>query len=347
MSRLWNDTVRVPSTIDAALRANPGIGAVVDRLRDPAVKRIVISGNGAAWYAGLGVWLASLESTPPRADITCVPSGLIARGRFSWRSGDVLFAISSSGEFRDVVEAVSRPGCPSVVAVTANPESTIGRAAVARATVKLPEPVAFTHSTAYTANVALGLAILARVSDDPGLAMAVAGLPDSAEAAVKAATEWDVADAVGSMRPRMVLGLGDGPAWAAGLEMALLAREVGRMPADGTELREGATSSMFGVGSEDLAVLAEVGSPGTETSRLEDETVIALQDQGTRVIRLPGGRLGDRRLAPILSFPASVRVATHLAVAAGLDPDAPETARTYYRTARVAAAQGRQDGGTP
>lgn len=338
MTRLWADTTRIPSTLDTAVRSNEGVNAVADQLRHSRVKRIVISGNGAAWYAGMAVWLASLETTSLAAEITCVPAGLLARGRFAWRPGDLLFAFSSSGEFRDLVEATAAPECPPVVAVTANPGSSIGRAALARASIRLSEPTGFTHSTAYTANVAMGLAILATATGDLGLSAAVHGLPDSAADAVRTATEWEVADAVGVRRPRMVLAIGDGPAWAAGLEMALLAREVARLPADGAELREGATSSMFGIGPEDLALIAEVGAPGSEASKLEREAEVTLHEEGAHVVRLPGGRSGDRRLASILAFPASVRVAIHLAVAAGLDADAPETSGTYYRTARIGAS---------
>ncbi|MEO8462466.1 MAG: hypothetical protein ABI555_04590 [Chloroflexota bacterium] len=297
-------------------------------------RRIVISGNGAAWYAGFSIWLAALESRPLKADLVCVPAGLLARGRFAWRPGDVLFAISSSGEFRDLAEAVSDAGSPPVVAVTASPGSTVARAAVAKAVVGLEGETAFTHSTAYVGNVALGLAIVARATGDDSLAAAVADLPDSSAAAIRVAEEWPIADALGSWRPRTVLGVGDGPAWAAGLEMALLAREVARIPGEGAELREGATSSMFGLSPDDLALLAEVGAPDSETAQLETETVRMLEERGTRVLRLPGGRLGDRRLAAILAFPASVRAAIHLAESAGLDPDAPTTTPTYYLTAR-------------
>jgi fructoselysine-6-P-deglycase FrlB-like protein len=340
MTRLWDDTTRIPATLTAALRSNRGIEAVAERLRDPSVRRVVITGNGAAWYAGMAVWLAALETPSLTLEMTCVPGGMVARGRFAWRSGDLLLAISSSGEFRDLVEATAAPNCPPVVAVTANPQSSIGRVAVASATVDLPDAAGFTHCSAYAANIAMGLAVLAAATGDPGLSRMVEGLPDLAAGALHAATNWNVADAIGAPQPRMVLAIGDGPAWAASLEMALLAREVARLPAEGAELREGATSSMFGVGPDDLAVIAEVGAPGSDAATLEDEAAAALREQGAHVVRLPGGQSGDRRLASILAFPASVRVAIHLAVAAGLNPDAPETTGAYYRTARIASAPG-------
>lgn len=121
--------------------------------------------------------MAALESAVLAAELVCAPAGLLARGRFRCRPGDVLFAVSSSGEFRDLVEAVSVADYPPLVAVTANAGSAIGRHAVARAVAALPDGGAFTHSTAYTANVSLGLAILARVTEDAGLAWPLMACP--------------------------------------------------------------------------------------------------------------------------------------------------------------------------
>jgi fructoselysine-6-P-deglycase FrlB-like protein len=338
-SHLWEDTLRIPETLDRVLRRADGVDAVVERLRSPAVQRIVTSGNGAAWYAGLAIWLAALERPSKAAELLCIPSGLLARERFHWRPGDVLLAISSSGENRDLVEAVVVADPPPFVTVTADSRSTLGRRAVACASATLPQSGAFTHSTAYVANVSLGLAILSRLTEDAGLGEAVDGLPHSVASAIVAATAWDVDAEVGDRRPRMVLASGDGPAWAAALEAALLVREVARLPADGAELREGATSSMFGLGPDDLALILAVGSPGDAAHDLESEAATALADRGTPVVRLPGGELGDRRVAALLAFPASIRVALHLGAIAGVDPDTPETTSTYYRMARAVAAK--------
>jgi hypothetical protein len=53
-------------------------------------------------------------------EVLAVPSGLLARGAFTWRPGDALLVVSSSGEFRDLVEAVDAGPPAPYVAVTAN-----------------------------------------------------------------------------------------------------------------------------------------------------------------------------------------------------------------------------------
>ena len=105
----------------------------------------------------MALWLASLEGRPG-PEVVAVPSGLLARGAFRWRDGDVLLAVSSSGEFRDLVEATEgRPPVPSV-AITSTPGSTIASRVGARALVTVLEQRAVTHTQAFCGNVAAALA---------------------------------------------------------------------------------------------------------------------------------------------------------------------------------------------
>ena len=102
---LWRDLTELPDTLAATLEAHIGFSDVAALLGNPRVRRIVASGNGAAYYVCVALWLASLEGRDG-PEVLAVPSGLLARGAFAWRKGDVLLAVSSSGEFRDLVEAV-------------------------------------------------------------------------------------------------------------------------------------------------------------------------------------------------------------------------------------------------
>jgi hypothetical protein len=76
------------------------------------VSRAVATGNGAADHVAHALWLASLDSRGAGLPIVAVPCGLAARPAFRWRPGDALLAVSSSGEFRKVVELArsTRPG---------------------------------------------------------------------------------------------------------------------------------------------------------------------------------------------------------------------------------------------
>jgi hypothetical protein len=81
-----------------------------------------------------------------------------------------------------------------------------------------------------------------------------------------------------------------------------------------------------------------MGRGGDVASQLEAEARSILERRGAAVVGLPGASRGDRRVASILAFPASIRAAIHLAELAGLDPDDPASAATYHATSRVDAA---------
>ena len=123
---LWRDVTELPSTVAETLERRPGRSDVAALLGAPGVRRVVASGNGAAYYVAVALWLASLESEQG-PEVVAVPSGLLARGAFAWRPGDALLVVSSSGEFRDLVEAVDAGAPVPYAAVTANAESTLGR----------------------------------------------------------------------------------------------------------------------------------------------------------------------------------------------------------------------------
>src|SRR5262245_43025041 len=91
------------TTIDRA----SGVGAVAGFLTRSGTRRIVVTGNGAAYYAGLAVWLAALAGDGG-PDLVALPSGLLLAGAAALRDGDALLVISSSGELRDAIEVLGR-----------------------------------------------------------------------------------------------------------------------------------------------------------------------------------------------------------------------------------------------
>src|SRR4029079_18648875 len=86
---LWRDVVELPSTLRATLEED--VEEVAALLGADGVRRVVASGNGAAYYVAVALWLASLESANG-PELVAVPSGLLARGAFAWRAGGALLA---------------------------------------------------------------------------------------------------------------------------------------------------------------------------------------------------------------------------------------------------------------
>ena len=194
---LWRDVVELPSTLRATLEND--VDEVAGLIGADGVRRVVASGNGAAYYVAVALWLASLESASG-PELVAVPSGLLARGAFAWRPGDVFLAVSSSGEFRDLVEAVDGGAPAPYGAVTANAGSTLGARAGARALVSVPSQRAVTHTQAFCGGVVAALRMWAAVTADDDLDAALRRLPHELERTVGRARAW--ADELGH-RPRM------------------------------------------------------------------------------------------------------------------------------------------------
>jgi fructoselysine-6-P-deglycase FrlB-like protein len=324
---LWADVRELPDALGRTLEAAEGVAAAAALLRD--AERIVATGNGAAYYVAHALWLASLEGAAAGPPIVAVPCGIAVRERFRWEPGDAVLAVSSSGEFRDVVELARRGGRPCV-AITANAGSSLAGAAGATVLQHVESQRAVTHTQALAGAYGAGLALWAALTGDAELAALLATAPDAAARAVAATEPW-VAEWLGAIgKPPAAIAVGGGPAWAAALELALMLKEISRIPAEGVETREGATSAMFGLHPGHLMV--SLDAPGDP---LGDEAIALCAAAGAVTLRLPGSG-GDARLAPITTLPASAALSAELALAAGHDVDRPTWTDAYYETARSA-----------
>lgn len=326
---LWRDVTELPSSLQATLDGIDGVDEVAALLRAEGVRRVVASGNGAAYYVTMALWLASLESAGG-PEILAVPSGLLASGRFRWREGDRFLAVSSSGEFRDLVEATEDVAIGPFAAVTANADSTIGSRAAVRALVSVPNQRAVTHSQAFCGAVVASLAVWATVTSDEGLQRSLHALPDALESVIADARAW--VDDVGEITASTAVAFGSGPGWAAALEAALVLKEVSGIPAEGVETREGATSAMMALEPGALALSLPVGPDDS----LLDEAEAICAAQGATVLRAPGGSVSDRRLAAVTTFPAMAALGACLGIARGRDVDQPPWLDAYYKVARKA-----------
>jgi fructoselysine-6-P-deglycase FrlB-like protein len=325
-ARVWSEASAMPGTLAETLD-----GGGVDELAGALGKarRIVATGNGASWYVALALWLCALRS-PDAPEVLAVPGGLLASGDVEWRAGDLLLAFSSSGEFRDVIEAVEDDRTPAPFAlVTANPDSTLGRSAgtVARVSVRSQEAV--THTQGYLGAALIALGAWARLTGDGDLDRAVRSAPELASRSLAAAPGWAEAAVADLERPSAAVAFGPGPAWAAALEAALLLGEIALVPAQGVEVREGATTAMYPLGPDHLALSIPAGS-----ERLTEEAESLCARRGATVHRVPADPVDDPRLAVVGAFGAPLALSVLLAQREGLDPDQPGWHGDYLATAR-------------
>jgi fructoselysine-6-P-deglycase FrlB-like protein len=326
---VWREALALPDTLQATL--DGGADELAAAFGARGVRRIVATGNGASWYAALALWLASLRGDGAGApEVLALPGGLLASGDVRWREGDLLLAFSSSGEFRDVVEAVELDGTPAPFAlVTASPDSTLGRRAGALARVSVRSQDAVTHTQGYCGAALAALSAWAQVTADRELERAVAGAPELAARALASAPGWAEPAAAGLERPTAAVAFGPGPAWAAALEAALLLGEIALVPSQGAEVREGATTAMYPIGPGQLALSLPAGAP-----RLSEEAESVCARRGATVLRAPADPGDDPRLAFLSGFAAPLALAVLLAQRDGLDPDVPAWHADYLATAR-------------
>src|SRR5829696_4913752 len=217
------------------------------------------------------------------------------------------------------------------VAITASAGSSLAAAASATVLQRVASQRAVTHTQALAGAYASGLALWAAISGDVDLAAVLATAPDEAARAVAEAERWAAVTDVSSA-PAAAVVVGGGTAWAAALELALMLKEITRIPAEGVETREGATSAMFGLAPGHLMVsLDAAGDP------LGDEAVRLCAAAGATTLRLPGAATpADARLALMTALPGSAALAAVLAEAVGHDVDRPTWTDSYYDTARSA-----------
>lgn len=257
-------------------------------------------------------------------NLHAVPSGLLRK--VAPRPGDASLVVSVSGEFRDLVEGLddgllTRP----LVAVTAGRDSTLARAADAVVLLAVEEHGTETHPQDFC-NAALAcLALLAEIDGDDALGALVRDVPSQVAETAQAVDDWlpEVE------RPEAAVCAGHGAAWAGALELALLLKEIARVPAEGLETREAATSALTGLHDRCLVVaLAADRDPFLAEARG------LWRSSGATYVEIPFGAQLDARVVPIVSFPAGVALAVALAGGAGFDADHPWWIGAYLSTAR-------------
>ena len=109
-------------------------------------------------------------------------------------------------------------------------------------------------------------------------------------------------------------------------------KEIARIPAEGVETREGATSAMFGLDrGPPHGEPRPAGRPGGRRG-----ACACAPRPAPRPLRLPGVADADPRLALVTTLPAAAALAAELAQRGGHDVDHPTWTDAYYATARSA-----------
>ena len=338
----------------AARLLGPGraaIEAIADRvaplIRDRSVDHVVVAARGSSDHAAIyAQYLFGVRLRLPVALAT--PSIVSIYGVEPRFERSLVIGISQSGRSPDIVEVVAaarRQGAPTV-ALSNDPASDL--AVAAEHAVDLGDgPGArrrrdedvhrgaagdrAARDRARTGDRRTGIAGVADADREPALA----AIPDGIAAALDTEPQAEAVarHLAAAGRDRLIV-VGRGYEYATARELALKLKELARIAADpysAADFLHGPLAlaepghpilaiAPSGAAAADVdALLARLGELGVERIVLSDrEEALALGPVG---IRLPGG-VPDW-LMPIVSIVPGQLLARHLAIARGLDPEAP------------------------
>jgi glutamine---fructose-6-phosphate transaminase (isomerizing) len=311
-------------------------GRIAPLLRDREVDHVVVAARGSSDHAAIyAQYLFGVRLRLPVALAT--PSLLSIYGVEPRFDRSLVIGISQSGRSPDIVGVVAaarRQGAPTI-ALTNDPKSDLAAAAEHAIDLAAGPELAVAATKTYTAEL-LAIALLVTALDPA--ADASQGL-DAVPQALAAALETEPqAEAVAAHlaaagRDRLIV-VGRGYEYATAREVALKLKELARVAADpysAADFLHGPLAlaepghpilaiAPSGAAAADVdALLARLGELGVERIVLSDrDDAVALGPVG---IRLPSGV--PEWLMPMVAIVPGQLLARHLAIARGLDPEAP------------------------
>jgi glutamine---fructose-6-phosphate transaminase (isomerizing) len=310
------------------------IASVAARVIGQRPRHVVFTARGTSDHAALyGAYLSEIRLGIPAG--LASPSAVTVYGARPDLGGALVIGVSQSGGSADLVEVMraARDTGALTLAVTNNPDSALADAAELHIDVAAGHERAVAATKTYTAELLALLLLVESVRGGgrpPGDERSVlAALPDLAAGLLDDPTPADIA---GRYRfAARVVTTGRGYAYPTAREAALKLMETSYLPAlafSGADLLHGPLAMT----APDVPVLAVVGDgPAGAAMR---EVVTKLDERRADVVAIgpsaiDGVRLRiatpsvDERYTPLLDILPLQRLALHLALARGEDPDAP------------------------
>jgi glucosamine--fructose-6-phosphate aminotransferase (isomerizing) len=311
------------------------------RLRDRDVDNVVIAARGSSDHAAIyAQYLFGARLRLPVALAT--PSLLSIYGVEPRLDRSLVIGISQSGRSPDIVGVLvaARRQEAATIALTNDPESDLAEAAGDSLDLAAGPELAVAATKTYTAEL-LAIALLVTALSRGEAAPAadpepeLAGLPDAMAAALAAEPEAEAVarHLAGGRRDRLIV-VGRGYEYATARELALKLKELARVAADpysAADFLHGPIAlaepghpilvlAPSGAAAADVdELLTRLGDLGAERIVVSDRD--AAVELGPVGIHLPEG-VADW-LMPIVSIVPGQLLARHLALARGLDPEAP------------------------
>ena len=320
---------------------------VAARLADRNIDHVVIAARGSSDHAA--IYAQYLFGAHLRLPVALATPSLISLYGVEPRfDRSLVIGISQSGQSPDIVGVITaarRQGAPTIT-LTNDAGSVLATAAEHHIDLRAGPELAVAATKTYTAEL-LAVAMLvtafeSRLTPTRGRAEALADVPEALAAAL--ASEGEAAAIARHLadRDRLIV-VGRGFNYATAREVALKLKELARLAADpysAADFLHGPLALVepgypviaiapSGPTATDMDTLIErLGELGVECIVVSDRP--AALAASSQVIRLPGG-LPDW-LMPIAAIVPGQLLALHLALARGIDPEAPRWIRKVTLT---------------
>jgi glucosamine--fructose-6-phosphate aminotransferase (isomerizing) len=334
--RLFDEIAEQPGVAARLLEAAvPAVRALAGDVRERDVDLVVIAGRGTSDHAALyAQYVLGARHRLPVALAT--PSLLTMYGVEPRVERALVLGISQSGASPDIVavlESARRQGAVTA-AITNDPASPLAAAAAHVVDLAAGEERSVAATKTYTAEL-LAIAMLSAELGRDGAARAdLAAVPAALAAALEAGDEASrIAGEQAGLDRAVVLGRGFG--YATAKEWSLKLKELAQVAADPYSAADFAHGPRALVEAGSAVFLSVAPGPtrdalAAEAVRLRDESGADLlvlsadpdaQRLGRWVLPVPAGL--PEWLEPIAAIVPAQLHAAHLALARGLDPEAP------------------------
>jgi glucosamine--fructose-6-phosphate aminotransferase (isomerizing) len=242
--------------------------------------------------------------------------------------GALCLSVSQSGQSPDIVRMTEslRAGGALTVAITNDPGSRLSETAETTLPIHAGPERSVAATKTFVTSLVAGLWLIAEIKGDEALLSAVRALPKHLDAA----TRCDWSAAARAVDGSSLFTLGRGPSWAISNEAALKFKETCLIHAESYSSAEVLHGPVSIVG-QSFPVIAFAAGDAAEESVAE--TADALAEKGAKVFtlacavkhaaHLPHVRTGHWLTDPIAAIVSFYGMVEAVAVARGIDPDAP------------------------
>ena len=326
------EALQAPDVVARLLTADNALHATIGRAwRDQPPTGILTLARGSSDHAAsylaylVMARMQRLVTSLPMSVLTLYDSPLQAEGLWS-------LAVSQSGRSPDLVEPMRslRQRGARTLAIVNDAHSPLARAAEWVLPLHAGPELSVAATKSFIAQMALGARLVSEWSGDAGLAQALQTLPEVLARATKA--DWSAAiDTL--QRARSLYVVGRGPGLAVAMETALKLKETCGLHAEAlsaAELHHGPKALL----DSDFVVLVLAPRGPAQAGLLEAAAAVRQHGAHVLVAAPPGCVAGDlpclplvcsdhEDLDPISAVQSVYAFIDDLALARGLDPDAP------------------------